>query len=43
VLADGLTAGPHVVDVVHRTETWQGIMTVRGFQLGPGGRWLTPP
>src|SRR5262245_20424455 len=23
-LADGLSPGPHTVDVVHRTETWQG-------------------
>lgn len=43
VLADGLPAGPHTIEVVHRTETWQGIMTVRNFELGPGGRWLAPP
>ena len=45
VLADGLPAGAHTAEVVHRTETWQGIVTVRGFVLGagPGARWLPPP
>lgn len=42
VLAQGLPAGHHTVDVVHRTETWQGIVTVRGFVLGPGGRLDAP-
>jgi hypothetical protein len=43
VLADRLATGPHTAEIVHRTETWQGILTVRGFVLGPGGRWLPPP
>jgi lysophospholipase L1-like esterase len=42
-LADGLGPGPHQVDVVHRTETWQGIVTVRGFALGAGGKLLPAP
>lgn len=41
-LAEGLGEGPHRVDIVHRTETWQGIARVNGFGLGPGGRWLDP-
>jgi len=43
VLAEGLTAGAHTVEVVHRTETWQGVVTVAGFRLAPGGRLLPPP
>lgn len=39
-LAEGLGPGPHVVDVVHRTETWQGIVGVRGFVVGPGAKLL---
>lgn len=42
VLATGLLAGPHSVDVVHRTETWEGVVTVSGFRLPRGGRLLTP-
>jgi hypothetical protein len=42
VLAAGLGPGRHSIDVVHRTETWQGIVTVRGFVLGPGGQLLQP-
>ena len=42
VLAAGLTAGAHDLDIVHRTETWQGIVTVRGLVLAPGGRLLPP-
>jgi hypothetical protein len=42
VLAEGLTAGEHTVEVVHRTETWVGIVTVLGFRLGAGGSLLTP-
>jgi hypothetical protein len=42
VLADGLSAGPHSVDVVHRTETWMGVVTVHGFLLPPGGSLLPP-
>jgi lysophospholipase L1-like esterase len=39
-LAAGLPPGPHVVELVHRTETWEGIVTVRGFDAGPDGRIL---
>ncbi len=42
VLAEGLAAGEHTVEVVHRTETWVGIVTVLGFRLGAGGSLLTP-
>jgi hypothetical protein len=42
ILAQGLAASPHEVDVVHRTETWQGILTVDAILLAPGGRLLTP-
>lgn len=42
VLAQGQGAGSHTVDVVHRTETWQGVVTVRGFRLAAGGRLLSP-
>jgi hypothetical protein len=42
VLAAGLPAGAHTVEVVRRTETWQGITTVRGFVLGAGARLLDP-
>lgn len=41
-LADALPAGEHSIEIVHRTETWKGIVTVRGFLLGPGGRLLPP-
>jgi lysophospholipase L1-like esterase len=41
-LADGLAPGTHAVDVVHRTETWQGIVTVHGFVLKAGGNLLPP-
>ena len=44
VLAEGLVAGAHTLEIVHRTETWQGIVSVSGFQLEPptGAAWLTP-
>ncbi|MBN2369664.1 MAG: xylan esterase [Vicinamibacteria bacterium] len=42
ILVEGLGAGRHAVDVVHRTETWQGIVTVAGFRLPSGGRLLDP-
>jgi lysophospholipase L1-like esterase len=38
VLADGLGSGPHQVVIVHRTETWQGILGIRGFLAGKGGK-----
>jgi len=42
MLVEGLDEGPHQVDLVHRTETWQGIVSVRGFVL-PEGRSLLAP
>jgi hypothetical protein len=42
VLTTGLPKGPHTVEVVHRTEAWQGVVTVRGFVLPRGGRVLPP-
>jgi lysophospholipase L1-like esterase len=41
-LAEGLGDGTHHVDIVHRTEAWQGIVRVNGFRLVAGGRWLPP-
>lgn len=31
------------MDVVHQTETWQGVVTVDGFLFEPGARLLDPP
>ncbi len=42
-LAAGLGPGTHVVELVHRTETWQGIVTVRGLVLPAGATLETPP
>lgn len=42
MLAEHLGAGPHTVEIVHRTETWQGIVSFGSFRLGPGGRVLPP-
>jgi lysophospholipase L1-like esterase len=42
VLASGLASGPHTVEVVNRTETWMGVVGVRGFLLAPGGTLLAP-
>ncbi len=39
-IADGLGAGDHTVELVRRTETWVGIVTVTGFRLSPGGALL---
>jgi lysophospholipase L1-like esterase len=38
-LADALPEGPHAIEVVTRTEAWQGILGVRAFQA-PRGRLL---
>lgn len=40
-IAEGLGAGAHVVQVLHRSETWHGIVTVAGFATD--GRMLAPP
>ena len=42
-LAGGLGPGSHTVELVHRTETWQGTLAVLGVRLPPGGRLLEPP
>lgn len=42
VLASGLDAGPHIVEVYKRTETWQGIVTLIGIELPAGGNLLAP-
>ena len=42
-LAEGLASGEHTVDVVHRTETWVGVVTLLGLRLGPGARLLDAP
>jgi hypothetical protein len=42
VLAGELPPGPHVIEVAHRTETWQGIVAILSFELPPGGRVLPP-
>ncbi len=42
VLTAGLPPGVHDLEIVHRTETWQGVVTVRGLVLAPGGRLLPP-
>jgi len=39
---EGLGEGPHQVDIVHRTETWQGIVNVKRFVLPEGGSLLAP-
>lgn len=43
VLAQYLPAGAHVVSVVHRTETWQGIIELGRFTLDDGGHFLARP
>jgi lysophospholipase L1-like esterase len=42
VLAEGLSPGEHTVEVIHRTETWVGVVTILGFRLAPEGRLLVP-
>src|SRR5512144_2447909 len=39
-LARGLAAGSHSVEVVHRTETWMGVVTLRGMLLESGADLL---
>lgn len=40
-LAEGLAPGPHTVQVLHRSETWHGIVTLHGFATD--GKVLAPP
>lgn len=41
VLADGLPAGRHSVEIVNRSETWQGSAALLGFDTD--GAWAPPP
>lgn len=41
-LAEGLAPGEHTIEIVHRTETWVGMVTVLGFRAAPAGKLLTP-
>lgn len=41
VLVDGKAAAPRTVQVLHRSETWQGTVTVRGFTTD--GVFAAPP
>jgi lysophospholipase L1-like esterase len=43
VLASGLDAGPHIVEVYKRIETWQGIVTLIGVEIPADGTLLAPP
>ncbi|QGZ38858.1 lysophospholipase L1-like esterase [Pseudoduganella flava] len=40
-LAEGLAAGAHTVEVLHRSETWHGVVTLASFVTD--GRMLAPP
>jgi lysophospholipase L1-like esterase len=42
LLAEGLPRGAHSLELLHRTETWQGIVTVHGFGLETSARLLAP-
>lgn len=42
-LAEGLAPGAHSVAIVHRTETWQGLITIEGLALDRGGAFLPAP
>lgn len=41
-IATGLTPGPHLAEIVKRTETWQGVLTFTSLRLD-GGTLLPPP
>jgi lysophospholipase L1-like esterase len=41
-LAGGLDAGLHTIEVVKRTETWQGILTLVGIRISKPGALLDP-
>ncbi len=43
ISATDLGPGPHTVEVVKRTETWQGVLTFTGVRLGTGAELVTPP
>src|SRR5215813_8417996 len=42
ISAAGLGPGPHTVEVVKRTETWQGVLTFTGVRLGTGAELAAP-
>jgi lysophospholipase L1-like esterase len=42
-LASGLDDGPHTIEVIKRTETWQGVLTFSGLELPPSATLLPPP
>ena len=42
-LAEGAEAGPHLVEVYKRTETWQGLVDLVSVSAGPGDELLSPP
>jgi VWFA-related protein len=42
VLVRGLEPGAHTVELVHRNETWQGVVAVAGFRTDAPGRLLEP-
>ena len=42
MLVDGLAPGTHTIDVVQRTETWQGVVSVHGFMTA-GRLWPAKP
>jgi lysophospholipase L1-like esterase len=43
ISAADLAPGPHTVEVVKRTETWQGVLTFTGLRLGTGAALVAPP
>lgn len=43
ISATDLGPGPHTVQVVKRTEPWQGILTFEGIRLGTGAVLVDPP
>lgn len=43
LLADGTPSGDHTIAVVRRSESWQGVCAIAGFEPGKGGALLPPP
>ena len=42
-LLENAVTAEHVLAITRRSESWQGTCEILGFDLGPGGRLLTPP
>ncbi|MGH7996618.1 MAG: SGNH/GDSL hydrolase family protein [Opitutaceae bacterium] len=42
-VATGLAPGPHTLELVRLNESFQGVCTLEGFELGPAGALLRPP